>query len=844
MAKITDKEIKKNKENKPILLSSKNTKRLFLRQNSSTGSSFLKSNKLVVEIKQGKAIKNEFSSLNETKQEKYIPTQSDFEKKIQLIRNANADQKEAQELDTKLLEKKANISNDNKKTTQEEHISIKEDDTKIVEKKIENIEESKNTLYQSTNSENKENKENKKHSSEGKIFQKPYNETPPQEKPEHFEKIAPNVFPYNKENIRFSKKDKIKEDSKRVRSNLITSLDQESGDIIEKRRSLASFKRAQEKFKRKQQNITAKPAKVYREINIDNEITINELANKLSELSSKVVHELKKLGVKYESKEQILSRDIAELIAVSLGHSVKISTQINLENILKIPEDNENNLETRPPVVAFMGHVDHGKTSLLDSFRATDVVSGESGGITQHIGSYNVKFTDNSSITFIDTPGHEAFVKIRSRSSSITDIVVLVISAEDGIKAQTIEAIKHTQESKVPIIVAINKIDKNDSTIDKIKGDLLSYDIISEDLGGDVMVVNVSAKKKINLDKLRESILLLAEMLSLKANYKAMACGVILESRIDIKIGNISNLLVQRGNLKIGDIIIAGTSMGKVKNIIDDFGKNISELTPSMVANISGFDVLPDAGEKFYVLESEQNAYNIISYRKKLQKKISEKSSKKSIEDLFAKPKIKNIFLIIKSDVYSSMDAIYSSISQIKHPEIFIKIINMSIGNINLTDINLAITSNASIIGFNIKTDLKVQNYADRHSIDIHNFTNIYQVLDFIKARVSSLISPTIKETCIGHAKVRQVFNLTKTGQVIGSYVTDGIIKNNNKVQIFRKNKLIHEDFINSIKQLKNHVKEVRSGLECGITLKNLIPDIQVEDILKIYEITEEKNIL
>ncbi len=829
---------KKNDKNQDnSLQNQQKSQKLFLKNNLSSRDSVLKVNKLVIEIKQGKAIKNQKLS----KEKEFIVEKSkqedDFEQKIQILKNANASQD--QKADVFRTDSNNGISKD----------SFSNDIEQKFPKEEQYAQESKqgNNLDKNTGS----NKEIALEQLHKEKKSKDFTNNFVQEDTERYSKNS-KTSPQNLknlENVKISKKDRIKEDHKWNKASLMSALDQRSGDIIEKRHSVASYKRAQAKIQRKQHNdvssLIEKPVKIYREINISNEITVSDLANKLSELSSKVVHELKKLGVDYKNKDQILSRDVAELISVSLGHRVKISEQINIENILKIPEDNPDSLKPRPPVVAFMGHVDHGKTSLLDAFRSTDVASRESGGITQHIGSYNVMFDNGDSITFIDTPGHEAFMKIRSRGSAITDIIVLVISVEDGIKDQTIEAINHAKLAKVPLIVALNKIDKGSSGVDRIKSDLLSYEIISEELGGDVIFVNVSAKKKINLDKLRESIMLIAEMSSLKANYDANASGVILESKVDSKIGNISTVLIQRGCLKIGDILVSGVSIGRVKSIIDDVGKRITELSPSLVGNISGFDIVPSAGEKFYVLDSEQKAVNITSYRKKLYKRDttdSKHGSKKSLDELFVKSKVQNLFLIIKVDVFGSLEAIEASLAKIENPEVNVRIINISIGNVNISDINLAMTSDASIIGFNVKTDPKVQNYADSNAVEIVNFFNIYQVLDCVKEKLSLLLSPIIKETCIGSVQVRKIFDINKTGKILGGYVLDGLVKNNCKVKILRQDKLVYEDFISSIKQLKNHIKEVRTGLECGILLKNSFSDAKVEDILKIYEISEEKN--
>ncbi|HJD62177.1 MAG TPA: translation initiation factor IF-2 [Rickettsia endosymbiont of Degeeriella rufa] len=644
------------------------------------------------------------------------------------------------------------------------------------------------------------------------------------------------------ENKVTAQKLKVEESRKFKKTDLFNMVGDDENDNRNRTRSLASIKRAREKEKRK--SLVQAPEKVYREITLPEVIGVGDFANAMSERVSDVIKELMKLGI-LSNASQTIDADTAELVATHLGHAVKRVQESDVENIL-ITNDKEEDLRSRAPVVTVMGHVDHGKTSLLDALKSTDVASGETGGITQHIGAYRVTLADGRAITFIDTPGHEAFSEMRSRGAGVTDIVIIVVAADDGIKPQTVEAINHAKAANVPIIVAINKIDKPDIDIERVKNELYIYEIIGEEAGGDVMVIPISALKKINLDKLEEAILLIAEMQNLKASPFGSASGVVIESKIEKGRGALTTLLVQRGTLKSGDIIIAGTAYGKVKKMTDDKGIEVLEATPSVPIEIQGLSHVPHAGDMFNVVQTEKQAKDIAEYRERVvkEKKISI-APRSSLEDLFLKAsgssKIKELPLIIKGDVHGSVEAIAGSLLKLPNDEVKLRILHSGVGPITESDVSLAHASSAIIVGFNVRAGANAKTAAAKEKVEIRYYSIIYDLLDDVKAIMSGMLDSIIREQYIGSVEIRQIFNITKIGKIAGSYVTRGIIKKGAGVRLLRDNIVIHEGKLKTLKRFKEAVKEVREGYECGIAFENY-EDIREGDTVEVFELIQEKK--
>ncbi len=640
-------------------------------------------------------------------------------------------------------------------------------------------------------------------------------------------------------------KQKAVEVKKIKKSDIFHMLSEDSGDVPFKTRSLASIQRAKAKQRRKTDTSdNKKQDKVYREVIVPEVITVAELANRMTERVADVVRELMRLGV-MATANQSVDADTAELIVNSFGHSAKRIQESDVENILNNEDDKIEDLESRAPIVTVMGHVDHGKTSLLDALKSTDIAGGESGGITQHIGAYTVTMSDNRMITFIDTPGHEAFTEMRTRGAKVTDIVVLVVAADDGIKAQTVEAISHAKAAGVPIIVAINKIDKPDANIEKVKNELLQYELISEDLGGDVVIIPVSAKEKTNLDKLEEAILLVAEIEDLKANPNTSASGVVIESRIHKAEGVIISILVQRGTLKNGDLIVAGSSYGRIKKMNNDKGKSVQAARPSYVVEIFGLNDAPSAGDLFNVVATEKQARDITEYRIRKSKENRVTASKTSLEELFQKAsgdgKIKELPIIIKGDVYGSIEAINGSLGKIISDEVKLKIIHQAVGGITESDVTLSKATGAIILGFNVRPNAAAAMDAQKNKIDIRYYSIIYNLIDDIKFIMSGMLSPIIREIYIGSVEIREVFNVSKVGKIAGSYVTKGVIKRGAGVRLLREDIVIHEGKLKTLKRFKEDVKDVREGYECGIAFENY-DNIKIGDLVEVFEIVEEQK--
>ena len=589
-----------------------------------------------------------------------------------------------------------------------------------------------------------------------------------------------------------------------------------------------------------------KKKKIVKEVKIPEIISVHELAKRMAEKSADVIKALMKNGVMVTINQNI-DADTAEIIAGEFGHNVKRVDEPDFNIDLKKEVDKKEDLVERAPVVTIMGHVDHGKTTLLDAFRSSSIVSKEHGGITQHIGAYRIKTKLGKFITFFDTPGHEAFTAMRARGAQVTDIVVLVVAADDGVKETTIEAINHAKAAKVPIIVCINKIDLSEANSQNVKNQLMEHEILSEEMGGKNLFVEVSAKSKINLDKLEEVILLQAEILNLKSNPSKKASGVIVESKVQQGTGSTATVLIQEGSLKVGDFFVAGPSYGKVRAMNDDLGKKIIKAIPAVPVEIIGITGLPAAGDDFRVVENETKAKEIASYM--LQKsKISQSEpfTKESLEKQFSdkrNEKIKELGLILKSDVQGSLEAIINGIEKFKNDEIKVKIVHKGVGEINQSDVALATASESFVIvvGFNVKPNILARDLAKRDKTEIKFFTVIYELLDFIKDSMSGLLVPEKKEVLNGKAKIKEIFKMSKIGKIAGCEVIEGKIDKKANIRLLRDNKLIYDGKLNSLKQFKEEASEVKEGSECGMVLENF-QDIKPNDVLESY-IIEEQNI-
>jgi translation initiation factor IF-2 len=613
-----------------------------------------------------------------------------------------------------------------------------------------------------------------------------------------------------------------------------------SDEIESKERSLASVKRARQKENKnlsKQENKeNIKPVK--RDINIPEAITVRELANRMAEQSSNVIKYLFGMGVTV-TINQTLAADTAEFLVKEFGHN-PIRGEKAEEIIKKIKASRSENLKNRPPIVTVMGHVDHGKTSVLDVLRSANVVSGEFGGITQHIGAYQIESQSNK-LTFIDTPGHAAFTEMRARGSKLTDVVVLVVAADDGVKPQTVESIKHAKAANVPIVVAINKCDLPDADPQKIKNQLLEYELIAEDLSGDTLMIEISAKTKLNLDKLVEAIILQAEILDLKTNFESKATGVVLESKIDVGRGPVATIIVTTGTLMKGDFFVSGLKWGKVRAIINDKSKNINEAFPSTPVEILGINGAAKAGDDFIVVESEKEAKTLSENRAEESKDGQNPLTFATQESAFLDKSADELNIIIKSDVHGSSEAIKNAINQIKHDEVKPKIILSDIGMVTETDVTLAKASKAVLIAFNVKPSKEAKKLAENENIKISSYNIIYEVLDYIKTRMSGLLAPDIQETITGTAQILEVFKVSGAGKVAGSKVTEGEILNNSDVRIIRDGAIIHTGKVGTLFREKNQVKQVSNGQECGVTVKDYM-DFQKNDTFEAFKVTSKER--
>ncbi len=579
--------------------------------------------------------------------------------------------------------------------------------------------------------------------------------------------------------------------------------------------------------------------KVIKEVIIPEIITVQELANRMAEKSAEVIKKLMALGV-MATINQPIDADTAQIVVEELGHKFKRVADSDVEDAIKGAEDTPEQMLPRAPVVTVMGHVDHGKTSLLDALRETNVVAREAGGITQHIGAYQIFTPNGDKITFIDTPGHEAFSEMRARGAKVTDIVVLVVAANDGIMPQTVEAIRHAQAAEVPIVVAINKIDLPGADPMKVKTALLQHGIAVEEMGGDSLCAEVSAKKRINIDKLLEAILLQAEILDLKANPNRIADGTVIEAKMEKGRGSVATVLVQRGTLKVGDICIAGKEWGHVRAMFNEMGHKVHEAGPATPVEVLGLQGTPAAGDDFTVVADENQAREVTNYRIRKERDAKlVKSAKSAMEQMLDKIKsgeIKHLPVIIKADVQGSIEAIEGTLNKLSTDEVSVQILHSAVGPISESDITLAKASNAFIIGFNVRAIPQARDMARRDGVDIRYYSIIYDVADDVKKGLEGMLSPELKEKILGYAEIRNVFNITGVGKVAGCMITEGMVKRGAKVRLLRDNVVIHDGSLGQLKRFKEDVKEVKEGYECGMSFENY-NDIQVGDFIECYEI-------
>ena len=620
--------------------------------------------------------------------------------------------------------------------------------------------------------------------------------------------------------------------------NVQRALDDDGG---ERTRSLASVRRAREREKMRARGEDEGDIKIVRDVVIPEVITVQELANRMAERGADVIKVLMRMGT-MATITQTIDADTAELIAAELGHRVRRVSAADVEVGLSDESSDVEATTPRPPVVTVMGHVDHGKTSLLDAIRKTDVAGGEAGGITQHIGAYQVTLPTGQKITFIDTPGHAAFTEMRARGANVTDIVVLVVAADDSVMAQTIEAIHHARAAKVPVIVAVNKVDKPDADPRRVRQDLLNHEIVPEDLGGEVQVIDVSAKTGQGLDKLEEAILLQAEILELKADADRAAQGAVIEARLERGRGAVATLLVQRGTLHVGDIFVAGSEWGRVRALLDDRGNAVETAGPAFPVEVLGLQAAPNAGDLFAVVENEAKAREVSEYRRSLQRdKLAKTGARGTLDEMFqriAAGEIKELPVVIKADVQGSVEALVGALNKLGTSEVGARVLHSGVGGINESDITLARASNAAIIGFNVRANPQARELAKRDQVDIRYYSIIYNVVDDIRAMLEGMLSPQMREKFLGNAAIREVFTVTKAGKVAGCMVTEGIVKRGAKVRLLRDNVVIHEGTLKTLRRFKDEVREVKEGFECGMAFENY-QDIQVGDVIECFEVEE-----
>jgi translation initiation factor IF-2 len=616
-----------------------------------------------------------------------------------------------------------------------------------------------------------------------------------------------------------------------------------SGEDDSRARSLAALRRAREKEKRAHQQ--AGPAvKQYRDVDVPEAITVQELAKRMGERGADLVKSLFKMGTPVTITETI-DQDTAELLIEEFGHRINRVSEADVDIDTSVDVDADETLQSRPPVVTIMGHVDHGKTSLLDAIRGAKVVAGEAGGITQHIGAYQVAMKDKSKITFLDTPGHEAFTEMRARGANVTDIVVLVVAADDGLKPQTIEAINHTKAAGVPMIVAINKIDKPDANPQKVREELLQHEIIVEAMGGEVQDVEVSALKKTNLDGLLEAISLQAEILELKANPDRAAEGTVVEAKLDKGRGPLATVLVQRGTLRVGDVLVVGAASGKVRAMIDDHGRQVKEAPPSFPVEVLGLGAVPSAGDQLTVVENEARAREVAAYRQSVLDKKRTTSAPLTLENMFANRASTTIEfpMVIKADVQGSVEAIVSAVNKISTDEIRVRVLHSGVGAITESDVTLAASTGAPIIGFNVRPNAKARETAERNKVELRYYDVIYHLTDWVKGAMAGELGPEIIEHVVGRAEVKEVFPAGKKDKAAGLLVLEGVIRKGLHARLTRDDVIVSKTTISSLRRFKDDVKEVNAGMECGVLLAET-NDIKPGDHLEVFEVEERARTL
>jgi len=610
---------------------------------------------------------------------------------------------------------------------------------------------------------------------------------------------------------------------------------------------MAAMRRKQERARQKAMGTSAEREKIVREVQLPEAITVSELANRMAERSAEVVKSLMKMGMMV-TQNQTIDADTAELIIEEFGHKVVRVSDSDVEDVINEIEDDTETLKPRPPVITIMGHVDHGKTSLLDAIRKTKVVSGEAGGITQHIGAYQVSTDSGAVLSFLDTPGHAAFTSMRSRGAQVTDIVVLVVAADDAVMPQTIEAINHAQAAKVPMIVAINKMDKPDATPDKVRTDLLQHEVIVEKMSGEVQDVEVSAISGMGLDDLLEAIALQAEILELTANPDRAAQGAVIEAQLDVGRGPVATVLVQKGTLNQGDIFVVGEQWGKVRALINDKGERIKTAGPSVPVEVLGINGTPEAGDVLNVVETEAQAREIADYRANLAKeKRAAAGAATTLEQLMAKAKedenISELPVLVKADVQGSAEAIVQAMDKIGNEEVRVRVLHSGVGAITESDIGLAEASGAPVIGFNVRANAPARNSANQKGVEIRYYSVIYDLVDDVKAAASGLLSAEIRENFIGYAQIKEVFKVSGVGRVAGCLITEGVARRSAGVRLLRDNVVIHEGTLKTLKRFKDEVPEVQSGQECGMAFENY-EDIRANDVIEIFERQEIERVL
>ncbi|MCI4662702.1 MAG: translation initiation factor IF-2 [Neomegalonema sp.] len=605
-----------------------------------------------------------------------------------------------------------------------------------------------------------------------------------------------------------------------------------------RQRSLAAMRRRQQREKRKMGGPSEKPSKVYRDVIVPEVITVQELAQRMSERAADVVKSLMKMGMMVRMNDAI-DQDTAELLVTEFGHRVSRVSEADVEESIVVSEDNDEDLVPRAPVVTVMGHVDHGKTSLLDALRKTDVVSGEAGGITQHIGAYQVTTADGNIVSFLDTPGHAAFTSMRSRGAQVTDIVILVVAADDSVMPQTIEAISHAKAAGVPMIVAINKCDKPAADAQKVRVELLQHDVQVEGMGGDVLDVECSAITGQGLDQILENIALQAEILELKANPNRAAEGAVIEAKLDVGRGPVATVLVQRGTLRVGDIFVVGEQWGKVRALINDQGNRVDEAGPSVPVEVLGLNGTPEAGDTLNVVADEAKAREISEYRQRKAKDSAVAGTKTSLDQLLAQAKqdadVKELPIVLKGDVQGSVEAIVQAMEKIGNEEVRVRILHSGVGAITESDVTLAEASGAPIIGFNVRANAPARDAAQQRGIEIRYYSIIYDLVDDIKSAASGLLTPEVREQFIGYASIKQVFKVSGVGKVAGCVVTEGVARRSAGVRLLRDDVVIHEGTLKTLKRFKDEVKEVPAGQECGMAFENY-DDIREDDVIEIFE--------